>query len=127
MREIKYRAWDKNTKIMIGANNPYVNQFIAGTVASAFTGLHEDNHPYTFMQYTGLKDKNGVEIYEGDIVKWESEDYELYNYKIIFENCSYYAESILGNKSMIGGTLAKDRNIYIEVIGNIYQNKELLQ
>ena len=53
MREIKFRAWDKDLLKMY----------------SKWTVIPDDDRSHILMQYTGLKDKNGVEIYEGDILK----------------------------------------------------------
>jgi len=80
------------------------------------------------LQYTGLKDKNSVEIYEGDIIEWYNEE-DIKNKRIvIYEPCAFYAQSIeTKNMSLLYGydnDLKINQNCHIEVIGNIYENKE---
>jgi hypothetical protein len=116
MREIKFRCWDKIEKKMW---IPIINE----------KGIPCKKHPLTrllivmdgelldpIMQYTGLKDKNGKEIYEGDIVKNSSG--ELGEIKWINKISSFEVDMfILGRQCM------QDN---LEIIGNIYEDPELL-
>ena len=135
MREIKFRAWDR-------IRNKWIdemlreNQFLLWNFDNRQLTVMEDDEPnfiyhfnsITIIQFTGLKDKNGKEIYEGDVVK-----YLGYEGKICFENGRYFINYI---KSSLYHTelsiLELSNNCYdkpkeIEVIGNIYENPELLE
>lgn len=115
MREIKFRAWDKKDKGMVSVYNLHFYQKYVGVLDRERTG-NIDVYPikeFNIMQYTGLKDKNGKEIYEGDIVRWHKFNDEQFSVKEI----KWFAED--GNW-IIGQT---ER---MEVIGNIYSNPELL-
>lgn len=122
-REIKFRAWDKETKSMIkevweiGLKSNYNQPWLIGD------DKRTDN--FELMQYTGLKDKDGKEIYEGDVVRiWaDPKDYNGYkghNYIGVVE----WDEFILGFILSDGHGL-KDFE-FIEIVGNIYENPELL-
>lgn len=72
----------------------------------------------TLGQFTGLLDKNGKEIYEGDIVKWMTINMEG-NACIDFKNGGFYLQKT--------GFIVGDNDLEMEIIGNIYENSELLK
>ena len=104
MRIIKFRAWHKNTK----------------TMAYDVTPFQRDNNTEV-MQYTGLKDKNGKEIYEGDLIKSERHKYP---HKIKYTLGAFVGEMVKGKFEGYADGIFFDR---FEVIGNIYENPELLK
>ena len=144
MREIKFRAFSKKTKKMsipFGLyesprfHSEYKGKYCtAGVVPSRFLYETESETKYFYiMQYTGLKDKNGVEIYEGDILKVASNGYSNY---ISWTGKSCFVEYIEDRCRFIAttGEGYDTRNCFdlncdaeIEVIGNIYENPELLE
>ena len=123
MREIKFRAWDNfNNKIY-----SHMELLASNSYNDALNG-----HPQLMlMQYTGLKDKNGQEIYEGDIARGDNDSL----LQVVWSDNHQW-----GCKVIKGGVLSKDlifplwhwdrceRNKFnqLEVIGNICENPELL-
>lgn len=119
MREIKFRAWDKLNKEMFNVESiNFQERRVYRDVVS-----YRDFNDIELMQYIGLEDKNGKEIYEGDIV-FESfgENY----YKIIFENGSFRAE-FKGDFEEYSLDLIDVVAQGCEVVGNIYENHELIR
>ena len=107
-REIKFRAWDKPTKQMIkgGRTSIILNQPIA-----------RDN--WILMQYTGLHDKSGQEIYEGDIYKTDL------NQTGVVEFCDAKDHGGYAIRSQEIGEIEPEYWNAGEVIGNIWENSEL--
>jgi len=130
MREIRFRAWDKTEQNMFRVDQITFNKNTTLTDYPHILDEHNDVHDLettVLLQFTGLHDKNGKEIYEGDIVHGHWYDKSRVA-TIIFENGSFWIKG----SDMIGNTEGFQfllGSIYggIEVIGNIYENPELLK
>jgi len=115
-REIKFRAWQKWHEYMF---TPDYIDFINGNIIIGENDGDSRYEDIPLMQYTGLKDKNGKEIYEGDIVVEEN----LKRYVVKWEENT----SSSSNSSSCGFCWSKEDARYTEVIGNIYENPEFIQ
>lgn len=124
MREFKFRAWDTEKQEMATVNFIGLNDYEVG-MEDEECRRWRATYPYVcrLMQYTNLKDKNGKEIYEGDIlkVKLDDGDANLYvkyvkgEYRVVNEGRwedSLYAYMYFGD---------------VEIVGNIYENEDLLR
>lgn len=118
MRDIKFRAWEKNLKEIISVDS--IN-FEAGLINMELAWRTFEE--IELMQYTGMKDKNGVEVYDGDIIR---EDIEKGGppiiVSVVWEDGAFYGKERTHDpeyllKEFLNG----------EVIGNIYENPELLE
>lgn len=130
-REIKFRVWDKYEKQMYPISSIDYDIFsqeiriIAVGHKNGMCTAYNKNHnsekcditALELMQYTGLRDKNGKAIWEGDIV-----EYENMTGKIMFFNGSFILSDLEETEEWELGVI----NAEIEVIGNIYENRELL-
>ncbi len=129
MREIKFRAWNKNFKKMykIGQITLEKGTWNYEPDNREYIGMSIPYQPsFVLMQYTGLKDKNGKEIYEGDIVYIKGET-ELLDIKGKAEYSDIFAQYIITNtKNIAYETEALGDYENIEVIGNEFDNPELL-
>lgn len=154
MREIKFRAWDEDlaqwvrhsSQVRIEVNNPR-NYHLHEN------GMFVECEDIVLMQYTGLKDKNGVEIYEGDVVRLRDEWSNYYwidKFKDDEETtpigvvaivpsggvvCKFQRNRFIkgwednfssGEKPLVGRWTMCSTKEKWEVIGNIYENPELL-
>lgn len=110
-REIKFRYWDTKRNQMVGWES--IKTFCR------FGAVERMKHQI-FQQYTGLKDKNGKEIYEGD--EFHLGDPRI-TYKVVWHDTGFMGKQN-GAGSFVGLKHWKNR---IEIIGNIYENPELLE
>ena len=124
MREIKFRAWDKYDKRMVEVDSIHLPLGKSSgkdiTTYNKEEGYYEWVYDYELMQYTGLKDINQKEIYEGDILK--SVAGKLLEVKIsskygVYANVDFRTIELIGQS-------CPERNY--KVIGNIYENSNLL-
>lgn len=115
MREIKFRAWNIEDKTM---GIPFTLQTAVGS--RSHNGVDTKNVIY--LEFTGLKDKNGKEIYEGDILELTIHSGV---YVVAFENAEYviYRQQVERDMTFHLGGYKQE---VINVIGNIYENPELL-
>ena len=121
MREIKFRAWNEEDEVMIEWNSGF---FYDTSEATRWTGDFSAIE-MPLMQYTGLKDKNGLEIYENDILlcKDELDGKTIRKGYVIFERASYWVDY---EPCYLESNDVLDEDIEYEVIGNIYENKDLI-
>lgn len=126
-REIKFRAWDKEKSVM------YFEHFVSITVDGKIFFIDETGEwiinpkRIVLMQYAGLHDKNGKEIYEGDILQ---ESYDggivLWTVEWCENECLFMIKNHTQSEIFIGEDMV---NVFkfSEAIGNIYENSELLK
>ena len=131
MRDIKFRAWDTENKEMLKVQElDFEDTFYGGRLSIRVDMYNDyfDMEDMILMQYTGLKDKNGKEIYEGDIVKFRfKEDREEFPDLIgyIEYQSTFAAFRIMSNQGSFKIDITEIK--FIEKIGNIYDNPELLE
>jgi uncharacterized phage protein (TIGR01671 family) len=133
-REIKFRAWWPSVKEM--------RYFVPGNFEDtrngwAMTFIQNENSDTIFlgkadlMQYTGLKDKAGKEIWEGDVVGVTDIDGGSTTHAIVFKDGCFTIDPDMehpsGDYGMLLCTILDDEDYALEVIGNIHESPELLK
>jgi len=126
MREIKFRAWIKKEDCIVDVD---VLELDEKWIACPFEqGFNEDQettekdcvfkfNEIELMQFTGLKDKNGKEIYEGDIIDFGG----LKSIEIVWRNSGFESKLLLHKDSNPIRLTEKGMSAFAEVIGNIYE------
>lgn len=133
MREIKFRAWDKKNKVIRDVwsiNWSYEGKNLKAITVATNQVINEEyllrEGEFELIGFTGLKDKNGIEIYDGDVVEiihpcWHEKA------TTEFVNGSFIFKQVNGEeKSCIPGWTFMREKWELKVIGNIYENPELL-
>jgi len=131
-REIKFKVWDEEYEEFINEDECVFSNGTLFRNHKDYMNLISDD--LTILQYTGLKDKAGVEIYEGDIFY---DDADNHIGVVTFLNGAFVCESYFDgfekeelepsdNRCFLAERLIRDYGNVFEVIGNIYENKELL-
>ena len=120
MRDIKFRAWDKKKNDWFDDDDGELYIELNGNINFGWNGEVMDDYTdrIILMQYTGRKDSEGKEIYEGDILQNEHH----FKYQVVFKGDCWRCEPIKNNyfkNRFIGNDL--------KVIGNVYKNQELLE
>lgn len=137
----KFRAWDVLSQEMIDEilMISFVRKEIIGKFSDGFTSVplkFEDDRngeDVVLMQSTGLFDKKGVEIFEGDVISTYTDNLVIkrdnllgfyVEYAEVDEKRNYFAETV---DIEYLDLFAKDFGVAVEIIGNIYENPELLE
>lgn len=139
MREIKFRAFLKgahqrmckvkrmqfeNDQIFVAVFDGKNNAIVWGNV---------DGENLILMRYTGINDENGTEIYEGDVLRWSSEDNDgsmmVSNEQVIYNDGRFVMLNEKGRITDLLKEAIKYNKSYekVELVGNIYENKELME
>jgi uncharacterized phage protein (TIGR01671 family) len=132
MRDIKFRAWDKKHNRFLG------DDFLIGDDGKIFFVQFGNEiylavqEQYIIEQFTGLSDKNGKEIYEGDILKvYFHYDGDYFTKEqlcaVVFEEAEFYGKPFKNKGIQNSFYEALNQKEIIEIIGNIHENPELLK
>ena len=126
MREIKFRFWDKSRKKFTDYGAIHIDGNLMARSAT-FGGLYdfadeEMEESIIIQQYTGLKDRNGVEIYEGDVITQDG-----YTQHVQWSDMGAWWALVNIPNVHSGNHLSALDFDECEVIGNIYKNPELLE
>ena len=139
-REIKFRAWDKtykrmNYKVQVG-NTDYADQnYTCNSIwvdygdNKSIGWMNADDKCIDLMQFTGMKDKNGKEIFEGDILSFQDDPNGIVKWNSNFSCWTYWEDVKTNDEKEVfdwSQLLKRHCNFYL-VHGNVYENPELLK
>nr|UVY07306.1 MAG: YopX protein [Bacteriophage sp.] len=128
MRVPKFRAWDKISKKMFPVGEIDFDYEFAYLEEENGYRCERDFDEIDLMEFTGFKDKNGEEVFEGDIIK-DSEGFiahVVYDKEYAGFGLNYQPFDLVGGLSVTFEELKNEYRNTFEVIGNIYENKDLL-
>ena len=127
MREIKFRAWDKEKEQMLYQDDTLIT--FESRYCSLEDVLYYKEEDFEIMQYTGLKDSEGQEIYEGDIYQVINKDLgeDPAVCEIVFEEGQFKFKRIKGGFSFSENLSESEGKDKIKYLGNKYKNPELLE
>lgn len=109
-REFKFKAWHMDAKIMLYGTPKEIFQWV------------EDGQPVIPLQFSGLTDKNGKKIFEGDVVDCGASG----TYEIVFQNGKFVATYMDNSGDEIDGDMWREIKNAV-IIGNIYENPDLIK
>lgn len=147
---IKFRAWDKDEKKMWNVETIYIeDEWVKANDGSIYGTTKDLVRDYVLMQSTGLKDKNGVEIYEGDIIEFEDESFcypfddeaiveTINRAQVIIDKVKgIFLENFMVKDSMIAKKYkyyydlpTSEKTIFFKecsVVGNVFEDENLLE
>lgn len=118
-RVIKFRAWNAEKKAMYNSDMLFINQESDGGASSLSATLQTLQDRYELMQFTGLRDKNGKEIYEGDILAavFDNGEEAVHEYSAVEFKDGGFVDDVFW---------LKETHDNSAVIGNIYEDAHLL-
>ena len=124
----RYRAWDKEFKEMVQVDALVFEEQIIKVTYKNGNVVKEDIKNYKLMQSTGLTDKNGKEVFEGDILSVETDE-ENVKVSVFWDDkyALFMFESKKYNETEVLAELFEDNAYSFEIIGNVHANPELLE
>jgi uncharacterized phage protein (TIGR01671 family) len=130
MRKLKFRVWHQGNKVWLPEQEnggcPILSVGLDGTLRSQYYAEHLTfEEGFIIQQFTGLQDSDGKDLYEGDIVQGFKDSKENFISQVVWheEDAAFGIQSIVGG----GAFLNKQYLNHFEIIGNIFQNADLLK